>query len=277
MLKPTLIEHEQKPLLSYKADELPARSGDEVTNKSRNFGYHYARRYQLFGKYDQGVRIEGDLWAKTIPEHVMSSVATRFVEKLTLPAAPEECSLTILDAFPGCGSSSITLAQQCAKCISVQPILITKKLLENNMQVYECKNIEILTQPFLELPEVLDQQVSAAFLGFEQAYIEILSPEFEAIVDKALSYSSNLALYLPKTTNLPAILEILNKRRSGLVGNQRRDQLSELGIEPLELCVEVEKHSVGGTCKALVLYTGDLAKVNPQQVARHFITKQCYH
>ena len=50
---------------------------------------------------------------------------------------------------------------------------------------------------------MLDKQVDAVFLGFEQADIQMFSPEFEAVIDKALSYSPNLVLFLPKNTKIP--------------------------------------------------------------------------
>ena len=42
-----------------------------------------------------------------------------------------------------------------------------------------------------------------------------------------------------------------------------------------ELVIEIEKQMLGDNCKAIVVYTGDLAKVNPSQVTKTFIDKFC--
>lgn len=52
-------------------------------------------------------------------------------------------------------------------------------------------------------------------------------------------------------------------------------QLSEFQLQGKELAIEIEKQMVGDNCKALVVYTGDLAKITPRKVCKSFVDKFC--
>ena len=42
-----------------------------------------------------------------------------------------------------------------------------------------------------------------------------------------------------------------------------------------ELAIEIEQLVVGKSCRAIVVCTGDLARISPKHVAQSFIDNQC--
>ena len=99
--------------------------------------------------------------------------------------------------------------------------------------------------------------------------LEHIFPEFDCIIDKATDYSSNLMIYLPRNTSVTDLVERLSKFQNKLLGEQRRMQIENQGdgADVGELSIEIEQLVVGRSCKALVVYTGDLARIKPKHVA----------
>ena len=73
----------------------------------------FAKRYYLYSKFDQGVKIEGEGWSSVTPEPIAEHIAKR-VKLLS----PHE-STTVLDAFAGYGSNLIQFALNCGYCTGV--------------------------------------------------------------------------------------------------------------------------------------------------------------
>ena len=95
--------------------------------------------------------------------------------------------------------------------------------------------------------------------------LEHIFPEFDRIIEKATQYSSNLLIYLPKNTSIADLTQRLCRFQNRLIGERR---LAELESTPAdtdvgELSVEIEQLVVRGACRAIVVYTGDLARIKP--------------
>lgn len=113
--------------------------------------------------------------------------------------------------------------------------------------------------------------------------LEHIFPDFNEVVKKALTYSSNLMLFLPRNTSIADLVARLSQFHSLLVGQHRRLEVVSFPDEahPFqpsaigELALEVEMIMVGQNCKAMVVYTGDLARIRSKHVSKTFIEKFC--
>lgn len=107
--------------------------------------------------------------------------------------------------------------------------------------------------------------------------LEHIFPDFDLIVDKALTYSPNLMLFLPKNTSVTDLTLRLAKFAHRLIGSRRRlelDKMEQPSRIP-ELQIEVEQVMYGPNCKAVVVYTGDLARITIKKLTKTFIDKFC--
>jgi len=78
------------------------------------------------------------------------------------------------------------------------------------------------------------------------------------MVLKALEFSKNLMLFLPRNTSIINLITELSRFSKQIHGG--RD----------ELLIEVQQLMYGESCKALLVMTGDLAKIDSKEVAAHF-------
>ena len=117
-------------------------------------------------------------------------------------------------------------------------------------------------------------------VGYEllQEYtLEHVFPEFDRIIDKATQYSPNLLIYLPKNTSIADLTRRLCRFQNRLIGERRLAELENQSIDTNvgELSIEIEQLIVRGACRAIVVYTGDLARIKPKHVAQCFINTKC--
>ena len=96
----------------------------------------------------------------------------------------------------------------------------------------------------------------------EEYKLEHIFPEFDCIIDKATDYSSNLMIFLPRNTSIADITQRLSRFQNKLLGDRRRMQIEDKSTTDVgELSIEIEQLVFGNSCKALVVYTGDLARI----------------
>lgn len=145
----------------------------------------------------------------------------------------------------------------------------------------------MLHADFLKLSENVGSEIDAVFLsppwggtGYQmlsEYNLEHIFPDFDLIVDKALTYSPNLMLFLPKNTSVTDLTLRLAKFAHRLIGSRRRldlDKMEQPSRIP-ELQIEVERVMYGPNCKAVVVYTGDLARIPLKKLTKTFIDKFC--
>lgn len=97
--------------------------------------------------------------------------------------------------------------------------------------------------------------------------LEHIYPDFNQIVEKALQFSKNLMLFLPRNTSIDDLISRLLPFASRLVSgtDEKRN----------ELVLEIEQLIYGGSCKAILVYIGEIANVNSKEMAFHFFEKYC--
>ena len=84
----------------------------------------------------------------------------------------------------------------------------------------------------------------------EEYKLDYLYPEFSKVIAKALQFSKNIILFLPKNTSINEIIESLIP------------YAHEFNDDPEtrknELIIEVEQIIYGESCKGIHIYTGSL-------------------
>ena len=213
--------------------------------------------------------------------------------------------INVLDAFGGVGGNTIQFALACGFCVGVDNDKVKVECMKQNARVYdleENRQFQIIERDFLrlesykEITEAADEvksglirfpsgnkQFNAAFLsppwgglGYEQLdeyTLEHIFPEFDCIIDKATDYTANLMIFLPRNTSISDLVRRLCKFQNKLLGDLRKTQIEyQSGNQDVgELSIEIEQLIIKQSCKALVVYTGDLARIQPKHVAKSFL------
>ncbi|XP_043529277.1 trimethylguanosine synthase isoform X2 [Frieseomelitta varia] len=115
----------------------------EIDNDKTLMKY-WLKRYRLFSKFDQGIKLDRESWFSVTPEKIAEHIAQRC-----------KCD-TIIDAFCGAGGNAIQFAFTCEKvfAIDIDPVKI--ELARNNARVYGVDDrIEFIVGDFLQLASKL--------------------------------------------------------------------------------------------------------------------------
>lgn len=184
----------------------------------------YNRRSSLFSRYDEGIRITGDQWFSVTPENIARVTALQI--KRRFPHAE-----VVYDGFGGAGGNTIQLALLFDKVIYNE---LDEEICfdaHNNAEVYGVEDaIEFRNEDFFD-PEHIrylkQAQPDVVFLSPPWGGPQYLTKEkfdlYEPIQDglegmsiaKVVDFtvkniSPNICLFLPKTTNLEQLAEILS-------------------------------------------------------------------
>jgi hypothetical protein len=171
--------------------------------------------------------------------------------------------------------------------------------MRNNASVYDLReniDYQLIHSDFLKLSESYsgeikfpegNQQFDAVFLSppwggsgynlLPEYNLEHIYPEFNKIIQKSVKYSENLMLFLPRNTSISDLVNRLAKHHTELIGDRRKTELCDfLGEEdPLELTIEIEQLKYGNNVTALLVYTGDLARIEVKEVVAAFLDLHC--
>lgn len=100
-------------------------------------------------------------------------------------------------------------------------------------------SFRVLHSDFLKLSGNFGTEIDAVFLsppwggtGYQmlnEYNLEHIFPDFDLIIDKALTYSPNLMLFLPKNTSVTDLTQRLAKFSDRLIGTRRRLDLDRMG------------------------------------------------
>lgn len=186
-----------------------------VSRKMRKF---YARRYQLFNKFDHGVLMDTESWYSVTPEAVARHIAHKCFS--SLGSRPD---LTVLDAFCGSGGNTIQFARLFDRVIScdIDPIKLHCAQ-HNAYSVYNLprRNIDFIQQDFFSLHKTMLSEIKLdmVFLSppwggvtyFHAREADI--SEFPLDCFRIVSYCveqlrcTNLVLFVPRNVNLEQVL-----------------------------------------------------------------------
>lgn len=191
---------------------------------SRQMRKFYARRYQLFTRFDAGILLDHESWFSVTPEAVARHVATKCFDALTSRNKnPNQPNFTVLDGFCGSGGNTIQFAQKFAHVIAVDIDFVKLQCAQHNATLYEpvSHKITFLVQDFFSLHKTLNTTTNCIDLVF-------LSPPWGGVdyfhrrekdlsrlpldTFKVYSYClnvlkcRNVAFFLPRNANLEQIV-----------------------------------------------------------------------
>lgn len=109
---------------------------------------YWHKRFSLFKKFDQGVKLDEESWYSVTPEIVAKHTAERC-----------KCDV-IIDAFCGAGGNTIQFARTCNKVIAIDIDPKKIELAKNNAHVYGVtEKIEFIVGDFMQLADGLKGDV----------------------------------------------------------------------------------------------------------------------
>ncbi|XP_050432452.1 trimethylguanosine synthase-like [Adelges cooleyi] len=109
---------------------------------------YWRKRFRLFSKFDQGIKLDRESWYSATPEKVSRMIAKRCA-----------CDL-IVDGFCGAGSNTIQFALTCKNVIAIDIDPVKIELARNNAEVYGVSNrIEFIVGDYYTLAPTLKADV----------------------------------------------------------------------------------------------------------------------
>uniref|UniRef100_A0A336M890 Trimethylguanosine synthase n=1 Tax=Culicoides sonorensis TaxID=179676 RepID=A0A336M890_CULSO len=171
----------------------------EIINDKSLLKYWY-KRFSLFSKFDQGIKLDKESWFSVTPEKVAIHTAERM-----------KCDI-IVDAFCGCGGNSIQFAMTCKKVIAIDIDPKKIEMAKHNATVYGVSDkIEFIIGDFLSLADSIKADnvfLSPPWGGPQYMKDEIYDVEKSLIpvsgsqlVEKSRVISQNIAIFLPRNSN----------------------------------------------------------------------------
>ncbi|XP_015190867.1 PREDICTED: trimethylguanosine synthase [Polistes dominula] len=117
-------------------------------NNDKSLLKYWIKRYHLFSKFDQGIKLDRESWFSVTPEKLAEHIAERC-----------KCD-TIVDAFCGAGGNSIQFAFTCERVIAIDIDPEKILLARNNARIYGVEDrIEFIVGDFLQLAPKLTADV----------------------------------------------------------------------------------------------------------------------
>ncbi|XP_068244185.1 uro-adherence factor A [Palaemon carinicauda] len=196
---------------------------------------YWVQRHRLFLRYDEGVKLDDESWYSVTPEMIAAHHAYRC-----------KCDV-VVDAFCGSGGNAIQLASTCQSVIAIDIDPAKIELARHNASIYGVQDrIKFIVGDFLELAPTLNADVvllSPPWGGTEYLQEKVYDVkklggvmECEEVMKAARLITQNIALYLPRSSNLCQIIEL-----AGLDG-----------------AVDLEYNYMNKKLKAVTAYFGDL-------------------
>lgn len=223
------------------------------------------RRY-LFSKYDQGIKLDEESWYSVTPESMGEYLAERVNEVF-----PDQ-EVNVLDAFAGCGGNIIQFARACTKVYGCEIDQTKINYCHHNCSIYGVTNYKVCLKDYLKstAKDFDNNKINAVFLsppwggvGYTQMdkyKFEYMHPNFNDTLTKSLEFSGNLILFIPRNTDVKEICSVLSIYAEKMNSMGRKN----------EIAIEIERlgHQAGAT-SVLVVYTGELARVNNEEICQH--------
>nr|XP_022900119.1 uncharacterized protein LOC111413393 [Onthophagus taurus] len=169
-----------------------------------NLKKYWSRRFSLFHKFDEGIKLDEESWYSVTPEQIARHTAQRL-----------KCDI-IIDAFCGAGGNAIQFALTCNKVIAIDIDSNKIELARNNAEIYGVSNkIEFIVGNFLDLAAGLKGDV--VFLSppwggpsyLKQPTYELeefLQPvPLSKLIETSRIVTENIALFLPRNSNTYAL------------------------------------------------------------------------
>ena len=230
---------------------------------------YFPKRYTLFSRFDEGIKLDTVGWFSVTPEVVASYTAKR----LSYPK--------VIDMFSGVGGNSIQFALHGSTVTAIEIDKERVEISKNNSRVYEVEQyINFICGDVLEIDqnktdgsqrhnsgsEQKDLNVDVVFMsppwggteysevGYYSLFTQI-SPNMREVLRKALQLSRRVCVHLPRNTVVSELVVLF----SLLVQEHRNSNTNSLPLPPT---LEVEKIYIGQNLKCIQVYFGDFKEVD---------------
>ncbi|KAL4556029.1 hypothetical protein LXL04_038664 [Taraxacum kok-saghyz] len=200
---------------------------------------YWLQRYNLFSKYDEGIKMDEEGWFSVTPEEIAVRHAQRSI-----------AGGVVIDCFAGMGGNSIQFAALGYHVIAIDIDPLKVEMASNNAKIYGVDNyIDFIVGDFLQLAPSLKGNV--AFLSppwggpsYKMTHnftLDLLKPvDGYTLFQVAQRITPNIIMFLPRNVDVCQV-----------------EQLSWLSSPPLN--VEIEENYVDGFLKGKTAYFGDVA------------------
>ncbi|VDP22317.1 unnamed protein product [Schistosoma margrebowiei] len=257
------------PKLACESKQLMCNSFDPSMDK------YWAQRFRLFSRFDSGIQVDCDSLFSATPEVIAAHQAKRIYRVFT-PST--KGSYTVLDIFCGTGSNAIQFALRGFRVIAIESDPIRISMAANNAEIYGVRHlIEFVCEDYFTWAwkQIQSNFVSQSGLTNNVEYTAaLMSPpwggpsylEHESFNLSSIKFQNsntnlwcalylalvltngNVALFLPRNTNMADFLEISAKC------------IREIKMDSLD--IEFELNLINFKSKALTVYFGTLANAN---------------
>ncbi|XP_047981891.1 trimethylguanosine synthase-like isoform X1 [Salvia hispanica] len=198
---------------------------------------YWLQRYDLFSKYDVGVKLDEEGWFSVTPEEIAASQARRFAG-----------AGVVIDAFAGVGGNAIQFAKVCHHVVAIEIDPKKVALASHNAKIYGVQDkIDFVVGDFFQLAPFLKGDVvflsppwgGPSYKAKENFTLDLLKPkDGHSLFQVAQAITSNIVMFLPRNVNV-----------------LQASELSWLSSPPLD--IEVEENLVHGRLKGITVYFGD--------------------
>ncbi|KAA8909476.1 RNA cap guanine-N2 methyltransferase-domain-containing protein [Sphaerosporella brunnea] len=209
--------------------------------------WYWTQRHRLFSRYEDGIWMTDDSWFEVTPEKVAEKITSHM-----FPPSSTETETVVMDAFCGVGGNSIqfALSPRVKKVIAVDTSAAAIACARHNAAIYGVlPKIDFVCADFFALVDTRwkFEEIGAVFLsppwggpgyrGDHVFNVETMQPYSASyIVRRARTVTENLALYLPRTSDMNQL--------ASLIGDDEE-------MEAVHYCI-------GRKSKALTVYFGEL-------------------
>ncbi|KAK6156867.1 hypothetical protein DH2020_011115 [Rehmannia glutinosa] len=209
---------------------------------------YWLQRYDLFSKYDVGIKLDEEGWFSVTPEEIAAWQARRCAG-----------AGVVIDAFAGVGGNAIQFAKvrnsvvnplACRHVIAVEIDTHKVALALHNAKIYGVQDhIDFIVGDFFQLAPFLKGDVvflsppwgGPSYKAKENFTLDLLKPkDGYSLFKVAQAITPNIIMYLPRN------IDVL-----------QASELSWLSSPPLD--IEVEENFVRGYSKGITIYFGDTA------------------
>ncbi|CAA0822027.1 S-adenosyl-L-methionine-dependent methyltransferases superfamily protein [Striga hermonthica] len=194
---------------------------------------YWLQRYNLFSRYDEGVKLDEEGWFSVTPEEIAAGQARRCVG-----------AGVVIDAFAGVGGNAIQFAKVCRRVVAVEIDPNKVALAIHNAKIYGVRdNIDFIVGDFFQLAPSLEGDViflsppwgGPSYKAKETFTLDLLKPkDGYSLFQVAQAITPNIIMYLPRNT------DVLQAR-----------ELSWLSSPPLN--IEIEENFVRGRSKGITV------------------------
>ncbi|KAI4355866.1 hypothetical protein L6164_004597 [Bauhinia variegata] len=198
---------------------------------------YWLQRYNLFSKYDEGIKLDEEGWFSVTPEEI----AIRHAEKCA--------NGVVIDCFSGAGGNSIQFAKKCRRVVAIDINPEKVVLAMNNAKVYGVEEyIDFIVGDFFQLAPSLKGDVvflsppwgGPSYKDIQSFTLDLLKPiDGYSMFQVAQVIAPNIIMFLPRNIDLNQV-----------------EELSWLSSPPLDL--EIEFNYVHNNLKGVTAYFGDV-------------------